>query len=81
MTGVIFDEPSAIAEAEARPALEVVELIDTGEVYGIAVDPANEPLLEALNIVLAEMIADGTYAEIFARYPDLPPGGSIAEAG
>jgi polar amino acid transport system substrate-binding protein len=81
VTGVIFDEPSAIAEAAERPTLEVVELIDTGEVYGIAVDPANEPLLEATNILLAEVIGDGTYKRIFDAYSELPPGGSIAEAG
>ena len=76
--GVINDEPTAIAEIAERPGLEVIETIDTGEVYGIAVDPANEELLEAINFVLAEMVEDGTYEEIYSRYEDLPPGGSIA---
>ena len=76
--GVINDEPTAIAEIAEREGLEVVETIDTGEVYGIAVDPANEELLEAINIVLAEMVEDGTYEEIYSRYEDLPPGGTIA---
>jgi polar amino acid transport system substrate-binding protein len=82
VVGVINDEPTALAEIEARgDTLELVERIDTGEAYGIAVDPSNEPLLEAINQALAEMIEDGTYQEIYDRYPDLPPGGSVAEEG
>lgn len=76
---VVHDEPTALAEIAERPGLEIVEKIDTGEVYGIAVDPSNEPLLDAINQALAEIIEDGTYEEIYSRYPDLPPGGSVAE--
>ena len=79
VTAVLFDEPSAITEAERRTDLEVVETIDTGERYGFPVNPQNEELLEAINMVLAEMIEDGTYAEIYAAYPGLPPGGNIVE--
>jgi polar amino acid transport system substrate-binding protein len=77
VTGVFFDEPSAISEAEARPALEVVEKIDTGEQYGFGVDPNNQELLEVLNGVLQETKDDGTYDEIYGRFGDLPPGGNI----
>lgn len=80
LDGVINDEPTAIAEIAARQGLELVEQIDTGEAYGIAVDPNNEELLEAINMVLAEMVEDGTYQEIFDRYEDLPPGGSVAQS-
>jgi polar amino acid transport system substrate-binding protein len=80
VTAVVFDEPSALTEAERRADLEVVETIDTGERYGFPVNPENEPLLEAINTVLAAMIEDGTYAQIYGNYPDLPPGGSVAEA-
>lgn len=78
LDGVINDEPTAIAEIAEREGLEIAEVIDTGEAYGIAVDPGNEPLLEAINNALAEMIEDGTYEDIYSRYPDLPPGGSVA---
>lgn len=78
VTGVINDEPTALAEVADREGLEVVETIDTGEAYGIAVDPENEELLDAVNQALAEIIEDGTYEEIYSRYPDLPPGGSVA---
>lgn len=79
LDGVINDEPTAIAEVEARSGIEVAEAIDTGEVYGIAVDPNNPELLEAINAALAEMIEDGTYSEIYSNYPDLPPGGNVAD--
>ena len=76
--GVINDEPTALAEVAGREGLELVEVIETGEAYGIAVDPENPELLEAVNATLAEIIADGTYEEIYSKYPDLPPGGNIA---
>lgn len=77
VVGVINDEPSAIQEVAAREGLEIVETIDTGESYGIAVNPANEPLLDVVEQTLQDIIEDGTYEEIYAKYPDLPPGGSV----
>ena len=76
--GVINDEPTGLAEVAGREGLELVQTIETGESYGIAVDPENEALLEAINEVLAEIISDGTYEEIYSKYPDLPPGGNVA---
>jgi polar amino acid transport system substrate-binding protein len=80
VTGVINDEPTALAEIANRSGLEVATTIDTGERYGFPVNPENPSLLEAVNAVLGEMIADGTYAQIYSNYPDLPPGGNIAES-
>lgn len=80
VTGVIFDEPSAVEEAGKRPSLEVVEPIDTGEEYGFGVNPENEELLEAANQALQEMIDDGTYQEIYDKYFPDAPAGSVAEA-
>ncbi len=77
----VHDEPTALAEVADRPDLELVDTIDTGEAFGIAVDPSNEPLLEAINQALADMIEDGTYEEIYNKYPDLPPGGNVAANG
>jgi ABC-type amino acid transport substrate-binding protein len=79
VTAVIFDEPSGVEEASAREALEVVEAIDTGEEYGIGVDPQNEALLEAVNGALQEMIDDGTYQEIYEKWFPDAPAGSVAE--
>ena len=78
VTAVINDEPTALAEIAERPGLELVQTIETGESYGIAVDPNNEELLDVINDLLAEIIEDGTYEEIYGTYEDLPPGGNIA---
>jgi ABC-type amino acid transport substrate-binding protein len=73
IVGVINDEGSSIAEAEQRPGLEVVEAIDTDEKYGFAFSKDNPELTDAVNGVLAEIIADGTYEDIFKKYfPDNP---------
>jgi polar amino acid transport system substrate-binding protein len=71
--GVINDEGSSIAEAAERPGLEVVQGIDTDEHYGLAISQDNQELVAAVNEALADIIADGTYAQIFTTwFPDLP---------
>lgn len=73
IVGVINDEGSSIAEAEGRVGLSVIEAIDTEEHYGFAFSKENPELTAAVNEALAEIIADGTYAEIFTTwFPDLP---------
>ncbi|HXJ66946.1 MAG TPA: transporter substrate-binding domain-containing protein [Actinomycetota bacterium] len=73
IVGIINDEPSSIAEAQDRPTLKVVEPIDTGEHYGIAINPQNDTLKPAIDAALAAIIADGTYKQIFTKYfPTLP---------
>ena len=79
VTAVVFDEPSAVDEAERGQGLEVVEAIDTDEEYGIGVDPQNEALLEAVNQALQEVIDDGTYQEIYEKWFPDAPAGSVAE--
>jgi polar amino acid transport system substrate-binding protein len=78
VTGVIFDEPASVAEAEKRPSLELVEVIDTDEDYGFAVDPQNEELLAAVDAALQAMIDDGTYQQIYDKYFPDAPAGSVA---
>lgn len=76
VAGVINDEPSSEAEIESRPDLAVVEGIDTGEHYGLPFSPDNPELKDAVDQALADMIADGTYAEIFDLYfpgVEVPP--------
>ncbi len=73
LVGIINDEPSSIAEAGDRPSLKVVQPIDTGEHYGIAVNPQNPKLRIAINGALDDLIADGTYEKLFTKYfPTLP---------
>lgn len=80
VTGLLFDEGSVAAEVAKRPALKVAEVVDTGERFGFAVNPANKELLKRMNDALRKIIADGTYSKIFAKYPDLPPGGDISKS-
>jgi polar amino acid transport system substrate-binding protein len=73
ITGVINDEPSSEQEVQSRPDLKVVQPIDTGEHYGIAVAKNRTDIRDAINGALAEIIADGTYAQIFGTYfPGVP---------
>ncbi len=76
MTAFIADEPFVGEAIADLPSLAVVEGIDTDEHYGFAFSPQNPELREAVNLMLAEMIADGTYAEIYERWfpgAPLPP--------
>ena len=56
--------------------LEAGNVVDTDEHYGFAFSPSNPELREAMNAAFAQVVADGTYAEIYGKYfpPDsLPP--------
>ena len=74
---IINDEPSSADIIENNfPDQQIVEAIDTNEKYGFAFSKDNPELTEAVNGALAEIIADGTYEEIFARYfpgVEVPP--------
>lgn len=75
-TGIINDEPASAGIIKELQGVEIVEAIDTGEHYGFAFSPDNPDLREAVNGALADIIADGTYAEIFGRYfpgVEVPP--------
>ncbi len=72
--GVIFDEPSAVEESANRAGLEVVEVINTNELYGFGVDPAREPLLLQMNAALEAAIGDGTYDAIYDTWFEAPAG-------
>ncbi|HEY3211126.1 MAG TPA: basic amino acid ABC transporter substrate-binding protein [Actinomycetota bacterium] len=73
IVGIINDEPSSQSEVESRPGLKVVQPIDTGEFYGIAVGKDHKDILDAINKSLKAMIDDGTYKTIFAKYfPGVP---------
>jgi ABC-type amino acid transport substrate-binding protein len=73
ITGVINDEPSSEQEVQSRPGLKVVEPIDTGEHYGIAVAKNRPDIKDGINGALKAIIADGTYKTIFQKYfPGVP---------
>jgi polar amino acid transport system substrate-binding protein len=77
---VVDQELSATDRLAGRARLGIVDAFSTGESFGIAVRPGHPALLDAVNAALDAMIADGTYEEIYRRYPDLPPGGRVTEA-
>jgi ABC-type amino acid transport substrate-binding protein len=68
IAGIINDEPSSQAEVEERSNLRVVQAIDTGEHYGLALPKDNPDLTSAVNDALQKVIDDGTYAQIFKKY-------------
>ena len=65
---VFNDLPVSLDAIKGKDQLQVVEQVETGEEYAIAVAKDNPALLEAFNTALSEIFEDGTYAEIFKKY-------------
>ncbi|HEV2754592.1 MAG TPA: transporter substrate-binding domain-containing protein [Actinomycetota bacterium] len=65
---VFNDLPVSLDAIKDQPNLEVVEQVETGEEYAIAVSKDNAALTAAINEAMGELFADGTYAEIFLKY-------------
>ncbi len=75
VVAVFNDLPVSVDSIKDNPDLEVVEQVETGEEYAIAVAKDNPALLQGINDALVEMVADGTFQEIFQKYfpeQDLP---------
>ena len=70
------------ADAAAEGILKVIDIPLTNEQYGFAVTEGNTELLEQLNAFLAQIMEDGTYAEIENKYfgDGTPVGVPVAEA-
>lgn len=68
LDGVFNDLPVTVDSIDDKPGLEVVEQVETGEEYAIAVSKDNPELTEAINGALEQMFDDGTFAEIYATY-------------
>lgn len=77
VTAFISDESLATTEVNNRSGLRVVQTIDTGERYGIAVNPSLTRLVTAMNQALEKLIADGTYDKIYSTYEGLAPNGAV----
>ncbi|MBS3957677.1 MAG: transporter substrate-binding domain-containing protein [Clostridiales bacterium] len=74
VVGVINDLPiSQEIVADETRGVHVVEEIETGEQYGFAFNQQNTGLRDAVNWALAEVIADGTYTEIYEKWFGAPP--------
>jgi len=72
--GVINDLPISqdVVKDETR-GLVIVEEIQTDETYGFAFNKSNNSLRDAVNWALAEVIADGTYDEVYEKWFGAPP--------
>lgn len=82
LTGVINDESSSYAIAATMTDVKVVQPIETNEKYSFAFAPANTALVDAWNAGLKQVVADGEYATIFAKYfPGTPVPPEYAASG
>src|SRR5687767_13145627 len=64
VVAVLNDLPVSLDAIKGKPDLEVVEQIETGEEYAIAVSKENPGLRDAIDGALVELIEDGTFEEI-----------------
>lgn len=65
LKAVIYDEPAAAYNiAHEYDDCDILEVIPTGEQYGIIVNTDNVALAEAINNAIAELQANGTIARL-----------------
>ncbi|RJP27801.1 MAG: basic amino acid ABC transporter substrate-binding protein [Actinobacteria bacterium] len=65
---IMNDFPVNAYLSKIRGQTEVVATVVTDEQYGIGVKKGNDELLDAINVALADMVADGTYDMIFEEW-------------
>lgn len=75
---VIIDQPVALDAVEKQGGVEIVEEIQTNELYGFAVAPDNDGLREAINEALATLKEDGTLEGLYDKYFGTTPPESVA---
>ncbi len=68
VVGVLNDLPVSLDAVKGKPGLEVVQQIETGEEYAMAVSKDNPELLAALDAALETIYANGTFVEIYEKY-------------
>lgn len=71
--GVINDFPVSAYALRKYPQLDVVQTIPTGEEYGFPMQKTNTALIDAVNGALGDLIADGTYQDIFKKWFEKDP--------
>jgi ABC-type amino acid transport substrate-binding protein len=80
--GVVGDSSLSPPQLERHPGVDVVDLVDTGYSYAYAVQKDGTALREAINQAMDELVADGTYGEIWKKYfPDIPVPEELPELG
>ncbi len=68
---VFVDKPVAEAYAAKNEGFTIIDENLGAEQYGIAFRADDQELCDAVEAAVAELVADGTYAEIAANYPDI----------
>ena len=68
---VIVDKPVAVAYAEKNEGFTVLDEGLGAEQYGIAFRADDAELCAQIEDAVAQLVANGTYAEIAAKYPDI----------
>ena len=68
---VIVDKPVAVSYAESNKGFTVLDEGLGAEKYGIAFRAGDEELCATVEDAVAQLVANGTYAEIAAKYPDI----------
>ena len=68
---VIVDKPLAVSYAESNKGFTVLDEGLGAEQYGIAFRAGDEELCATVEDAVAQLVANGTYAEIAAKYPDI----------
>ena len=68
---VIVDKPVAVSYAESNKGFTVLDEGLGAEQYGIAFRASDEELCATVEDAVAQLVANGTYAEIAAKYPDI----------
>lgn len=73
IAGVVNDLPATRVILSQRSGIVIAQLIDTEEVYAIAIGKQKPDLRIAINGALTEMFDDGTYAEIYMKWFEVEP--------
>jgi len=76
---VIIDQPVAADALEQQEGVEIVEEIQTDELYGFAISPDNDVLREAMNEALVALKEDGTLTELYDEYFSTEPPPSVID--
>ena len=67
----IYDGTGAAAYTADKPQLAVLNENLGAEQYGIAFRSGDADLCEKIENAVAELVTNGTYAQIAAKYPDI----------
>jgi polar amino acid transport system substrate-binding protein len=77
VAGAVSDLTGLIFSAQQMPDLKIVEVIPTGDRYGMMM-PKGSLLLEEVNAAISAMKEDGTMAAIYERWMGQPPAAGSA---